>query len=139
MLPHRATLKAIALATVICLAIALFFGLGIWQVQRLAWKTDLLHKVDARVHATATPAPGQPAWGHITQAQDEYRHVTVRGHFLPDVTSQVYTLTDYGAGDWVMTPLAAADGPPLYINRVFTPQPPATMVATPPGEVTVTG
>lgn len=138
MLPHRATLKAIALATVICLAIALFLGLGVWQVQRLAWKTNLIQRVDARVHALAQPAPAQQAWATLTQAGDEYRHVTVHGHFLP-ATSQVYALTDYGAGYWVMTPLSRDDGAIVYINRGFIPQTPATAVATPSVEVTITG
>ena len=141
-MPHsqfRATPKSLAMAAGVVAAIALFLGLGVWQVQRLAWKTDLIQRVDARVHAPVITAPGQPAWGHITQVQDEYCHVTVHGHFLPNETSQVYALTDYGAGYWVMTPLSQDDSTIIYINRGFIPQTPATTVATPSGEVTVTG
>ena len=36
-----------------------FVALGVWQVQRLAWKTELIAQVDARVHAAPTPARGQ--------------------------------------------------------------------------------
>ena len=40
-------------------ALALFLGLlrlGTWQVERLAWKRDLISKVDARAHAAPVPA-----------------------------------------------------------------------------------
>ena len=50
------------------LAVALFVGfvaLGVWQVQRLAWKTQLIADVDARIHAAPIPAPG-PAAGGVT-------------------------------------------------------------------------
>ncbi|RYZ68431.1 MAG: SURF1 family protein, partial [Proteobacteria bacterium] len=33
------------------LAFALFSGLGVWQVERLAWKRDLIARVDARTLA----------------------------------------------------------------------------------------
>src|SRR5262245_42515181 len=48
----------------ICMAVgavllfAGFCALGTWQVQRRAWKLDLIARVDQRVHAAAVPAPG---------------------------------------------------------------------------------
>ncbi|MFP3436046.1 SURF1 family cytochrome oxidase biogenesis protein, partial [Paraburkholderia sp. SIMBA_061] len=42
------------------IALILFSGLcalGSWQVYRLAWKRDLIARVDARIHAAPVPAP----------------------------------------------------------------------------------
>ncbi len=122
-------------------AFVLFVALGVWQVQRLAWKTDLIARVNARVHAPATVAPSSAAV--VTAKDDEYRHVFVRGQFLHNEESQVYTLSDYGAGYWVMTPLRRADGTIVYVNRGFVPmdkRSPATRTeAQRTGDVTVTG
>jgi surfeit locus 1 family protein len=35
----------------------IFMGLGIWQVERLQWKLDLIERVDARVHAERSQRP----------------------------------------------------------------------------------
>ena len=62
--------------------LALFVGfvaLGVWQVQRLAWKTELIAQVDARVHAAPTPAPGPDQWPGVTRQDDQYRRVVVEG------------------------------------------------------------
>lgn len=124
------------------LAIAVFLTLGVWQVQRLMWKTNLIAQVDARVHAPAVMiAPAD--WTKLTKKTDEYRHVTLRGQFLNDKEAQVYALSELGAGYWVMTPLKANDGTIVYINRGFVPtdhQAPATRAeGQVGGEVTVTG
>ena len=124
-------------------AIAMFLALGIWQVQRLVWKTGLIARVNARVAAPAVAAPGVTEWGQVNKAADEYRHVTLRGRLLNDAEAQVYTLSDYGAGYWIMTPLRRDDGTVVYVNRGFVPMDkrvPATRLETQPqGEVTVTG
>lgn len=130
-------MRNLGFTLVVGVAVATFCGLGVWQIQRLAWKEALIKRVDARVHAPAVTAPANGA--QVTAERDEYRHVTVRGHFRGDAASQVYALTDYGAGDWVMTPLVREDGSIVYINRGFVPQNLTTPVATPSGEVTVTG
>src|SRR5690606_41443335 len=54
----------------------IFMGLGIWQVERLQWKLDLIARVDARVHAEPVAAPGRDDWANVNQKDDEYRHVT---------------------------------------------------------------
>jgi len=125
------------------LAICLLLALGVWQVQRLAWKTDLIARVNARVDAPAVAAPGVAEWRHVNKAGDEYRHVTLRGRLMNDAEAQVYTVSDYGAGYWVMTPLKRDDGTIVYINRGFVPMdkrmPSARMEGQPQGEVTITG
>jgi surfeit locus 1 family protein len=114
-------MRRIGFSGLLVVAIAVFALMGVWQIQRLAWKTDLIKRVDARVHAVAVAAPGPQHWAQVTEASDEYRHVTVVGRFLNDREAQVYALSDLGAGYWIMTPFKTDDGMIVFINRGFVP------------------
>ena len=46
-----------ALLLFLIAATAGFIALGVWQVERLQWKRDLIARVDARVHATPAALP----------------------------------------------------------------------------------
>ena len=98
-----------------------FVALGVWQVQRLAWKTALIAQVDARVHAAPTPAPGPDQWPGVTRQDDQYRRVVLRGTYLHDKETLVQAVTDAGAGFWVITPLVDARGFTVLVNRGFVP------------------
>lgn len=76
----------------------LFMGLGIWQVERLQWKLDLIARVDARVHAEPVAAPGPDDWANVNQKDDEYRHVTLTGTYLNDKEVLVHALTEARRG-----------------------------------------
>ncbi len=111
---------------------ATFVALGVWQVQRLAWKTELIAQVDARVHAAPVPAPGPEAWPTVSRERDQYRRVVVRGVFLHDRETRVQAVTDLGAGAWVMTPMRTNRGFTVLVNRGFVPperRDPATRAA----------
>ncbi len=140
---RKISLSSVLFAMLTVMAIAMFMALGVWQVQRLAWKTDLIAHVNARVSAPAIAAPGPDAWARVSKETDEYRHITLRGRFRHEAEAQVYTLSDYGAGYWVMTPLQRDDGSVVYINRGFVPMdkraPSTRTEAQLSGEVTVTG
>ncbi len=105
------------LTAFLVLLVAVFVGLGTWQVQRLFWKLDLIARVDARVHAAPVTAPAGP----VDAAADEYRHVTAIGLFEHDKTVLVQAVTERGAGFWVMTPLRADGARTILINRGFVP------------------
>jgi surfeit locus 1 family protein len=125
------------------LVFAGFLALGSWQVHRRAWKLDLIARVDRRVHAPPVAAPGPDAWPHITAANDEYRHVRLVGTFLNDRETLVQASTVLGSGFWVLTPLRAADGAVVLVNRGFVPpqraNPAARGAPEPQGEEVVTG
>lgn len=122
---------------------ALLAGLGVWQLDRLHWKLNLIAQVDARVHAAAVPAPGPAVWPGITAAADQYRHVTVKGHFLNQDESLSEAVTRHGAGFWVMTPFVTDRGFTVFVDRGFVPtenRDPASRAAGQiSGETTVTG
>ncbi|MFH5776459.1 SURF1 family protein [Paracoccus sp. NGMCC 1.201697] len=102
--------------------VILFCGLGIWQVQRLAWKTDLIARVEARLAAPAVPAPPEADWPGIASGPDEYRRVEVTGQFDFSRDRLVQAVTQQGPGFWVMTPLQTDQGWAVWINRGFVPQ-----------------
>lgn len=117
--PHSAARRVIAVVAL--LLFALFVALGSWQVQRLGWKLALIDRVEQRVHAPATAAPGPERWSHVNAADDEYRHVQVTGNWLDEAETLVQASTTLGAGFWVLTPLRQADGSVVLINRGFVP------------------
>ena len=98
-----------------------FVALGTWQVQRRAWKLDLIARVQERVHASPIAPPAPAEWSRVTAANSEYRHVRVSGTFLNASETFVQALTDLGTGYWVLTPLREADGTLVLINRGFVP------------------
>ncbi|MDH7786264.1 surfeit locus 1 family protein [Ochrobactrum sp. 19YEA23] len=131
------------MAVLASLFFLLFIGLGVWQIERLQWKLDLIARVDARVHAEPVAAPGKDDWANVNQKDDEYRHVTITGTYLNDKEVLVHALTERGAGYWVLTPLRSADGSLTYINRGFVPSNKrdlsARLETQVAGETTVTG
>jgi len=98
-----------------------FLGLGSWQLQRRAWKLDLIERVNERVRATPVAGPTFAQWPQITAQRHEYLPVTLSGQFLADKTVLTQAVTELGAGFWVLTPLQAADGSQTLINRGFIP------------------
>ncbi len=98
-----------------------FAALGVWQLQRLAWKTELIAQVEARVHAEPAPPPLPAEWREVSARRDQYRRVRVTGRFLNDRETLVKAVTALGPGDWVMTPLATDRGFTVLVNRGFVP------------------
>ena len=119
--------------------IAVFVSLGVWQVERRAWKLDLIDKVDRRIHAAPAAIPGPRQWPAINARDDAYRHVRVRGRFVAHKDTLVKAVTTLGGGYWVVTPLQTADGATVLINRGFVPADRRGDVVPPPGEVEVSG
>ncbi|MEJ8853189.1 SURF1 family protein [Variovorax robiniae] len=133
-----------ATAAVAVLLFAGFIALGTWQVERRAWKLDLIERVEQRVHAPAVAAPGPASWPTVSAARDEYRHVRVSGTFLHDRETLVQAVTTLGAGFWVLTPLRQShDGHVVLVNRGFVPpearERAARSAMEPAGETSVTG
>ncbi len=141
--PNRRAGARIGLVLGALVAFALFMALGTWQLERRAWKLDLIARVQSRVHQAPVPAPGPEQWIQVSAARDEYRPVRLTGVFLHDRETQVQALTELGAGYWVLTPLRSADGAVVLINRGFVPadrrDPSRRAAGNPSGEVTVTG
>ncbi|MBP3979714.1 MULTISPECIES: SURF1 family protein [unclassified Acidovorax] len=123
--------------------IALFVGfiaLGVWQVQRRAWKLDLIERVTQRIQAPPGALPPPAQWPQVDATGYAYQPVRLQGQWLADKTVLAQASTALGAGYWVMTPLQQADGTQVLVNRGFVPQGQRAQwkarPATPPGTAT---
>lgn len=137
--------RSLAALTSIGLAALVFFGvflaLGVWQIERRAWKLDLIERVDARIHAAPAAAPGPADWPEISAATDEYRRVMAAGTFLSEKITLTQAVTEQGAGFWVLAPLRTTQGFTVLVNRGFVPAEKRgeAEALTPSGRVSVTG
>jgi surfeit locus 1 family protein len=64
-----------AVSTIVMLCLLL--GLGVWQLQRRAWKGDLLARIDAAEQLPAVPMPSHP---------DPFAKVRLEGILRPDLS-----------------------------------------------------
>ncbi|MEP7241699.1 MAG: SURF1 family protein [Devosia sp.] len=127
----------------------LFVALGVWQLERLAWKDGLVAEVAERMAQPPVDLPAAAAWPSLVADDWAFRPVRATGHYLPEATVLVFTgLSDpkgqsSGAGYWVMMPLVLASGGAVVVNRGFIPQSSAASFAAgqgaDAGDVTVSG
>ena len=125
--PTRPRLLGPALA-VLC-AFAVLVGLGAWQLERKAWKDDLVQTMTVRLSLPPVEIPARERWRHLDAAEDEFRSVTARLAFMYDREGLVYTAGSSlrngrptGPGYWVFTPALLADGTVVVVNRGFVPE-----------------
>jgi surfeit locus 1 family protein len=144
--PRWRALIAPGLATLVALAILV--SLGVWQLERRAWKETLIARIEA--HAQGQPGAIVPEaqWPDWRAAEDEFRRVRVEGAFLHDREVLVHGLmaAQRGApaqGYYVFTPLRLREGATIFVNRGFVPtelkDPKFRAEGEAPGPVTVTG
>ena len=106
------------------IALAILLGLGTWQLERRAWKEDLIARILRQSRAEPVAPPPPDAWD---PARDEFRHVRVTGRFLNDRETLVHGLAPGETpgralqGFYVLTPFARQDGMQVLVNRGFVP------------------
>lgn len=98
-----------------------FIALGTWQVKRLAWKEDLIARLEQRLAAEPERAPEASRWDAISKTDDEYRKVQLVGAFDHARETLVGASTELGTGYWVLTPLRTTAGNWVLVNRGFVP------------------
>lgn len=102
-------------------AVVLMLALGVWQLQRLAWKTELIDAFESRVAAEPTDPPASLT--HEDMGEWRYRHVVATGRFLHDkelqITGKPYKGT---AGFHVITPFVTETGLTVFVNRGWVPE-----------------
>lgn len=125
--------RSIALIGLCAAFTVVFVLLGAWQVQRRAWKLDLIAKVEQRIHAAPVPAPA--GWS----SDDVYRRVRVTGVFDHRQETLVQAVTEKGPGFWVLTPLKTDRGFIVLVNRGFVPAERSAATSHPAGLVAVVG
>lgn len=118
--PRRPLARALLVA--FCgLCVLLFASLGIWQVQRLFWKLDLIERVEARFNGAPSAPPHPAAFAVSDPLLAEYRRVRLSGRFLHERETLVQAVTELGGGFWVLTPFEDDAGFTVLVNRGFVP------------------
>ncbi len=114
-----ALLKLTAAAS---LALALLVGLGVWQLQRLAWKEGLIAQIEDR--AAQEPVTLDQALALSDELGDlSYLPVRVEGRFRNDKERYLYAIARDGKPGWhVVAPLETADERTVLIDRGFVPE-----------------
>jgi cytochrome oxidase assembly protein ShyY1 len=130
-------------------ACCVLIGLGVWQLERLAWKESLIAALARRVSAPPMPLEPASAWPKLDPSADEFRRVSLRVQFIPGSEARVYSggagLRDdvKGPGYFAFAPARLADGSTVVINRghVANPNPDASLkpIALPEKSVDVVG
>lgn len=137
-IPPRRGRGRIALLALLAVLTVAFAGLGFWQVERRAWKLDLIARVDARVHAAPVPAPGPPDWPSISAAGSEYRRISLSGRYLAAPPTLTKAVTVRGPGFWLLAPFREERGFTVLVNRGFLPEGQAAPAA-PAGATSIIG
>ena len=111
---HRgfATLSLLALAIMAALV-----SLGIWQVNRLAWKEGLISDIELRVKA---PPLEFAVWLTAKQGED-YWPVIISGTYRHEGERHFFATHKGQSGYYVYTPLQTASGAFVIVNRGFVP------------------
>ena len=110
-------------------------GLGTWQMQRLAWKTDILDAIAEK----EAGEPRQLPIGAIDRHEWEFRPVAVTGRF--DHTAEhrlVSRIYNGRVGQHVLTPFETDKGEVIIVNRGFVPNV-VKGITLPKGEIDITG
>jgi surfeit locus 1 family protein len=96
---------------------AVLIGLGVWQLQRLAWKEAILADIAARIAAPPGPLPAAP-----DPEADRYRPVAVTGRFTGDDIRVLASQKGAGPGYRVVAGFETAEGRRILVDRGFLPE-----------------
>jgi surfeit locus 1 family protein len=122
-------------------AFAVLVSLGLWQLDRKAWKEGLIATIDQRLSAPPVALPADSTWSRLTAAHDEFLRVAMTAEFLNDREAEVYTIGSSmrdgpaSPGYWIFTPARLDDGAIVMVNRGFVPEGRQNPTTRPEGEV----
>jgi surfeit locus 1 family protein len=88
---------------------AVLVGLGIWQLQRKAWKEELIARLQARAQQAALPLVFE-AIRDKPAGEWEFQLAELRGRFLNAIEFHVWTPQRQGSAWTVFTPFEIDDG-----------------------------
>ncbi len=129
---RRSRSALVALAALLAIGLA---ALGVWQVERRAWKLALIARVEARLAAAPEAPPGR---GAAISDDDAYRRLRASGTWRAVPPVFVQAVTDLGGGFWALSPLDTPSGT-ILVNRGFVPPERRAALPVPRGTATVTG
>ncbi len=140
--PYWRRLIVPGLFTIVSLSILI--SLGVWQLQRKAWKEGLIATLNAQLKAVPSQLPPPSEWPALDRENSEFRRVSLRAEPIADA-KPVYLYTGASAlradvkqpGYFVFAPATLPDGQIVVVNRGYVP---VDRKAEPPaGPVDITG
>jgi len=114
------------------IGITILLWLGMWQVQRLAWKEGILAEITAEIAADPVPVPT------TISADMKYLPVTASGTIGQDELHVLVSRLEIGAGYRVIAPFELDDGRRMLLDRGFI-KPEAKDLFRASGPATITG
>jgi len=93
---------------------AILISLGVWQMQRLAWKESVLAEIEARIADAPVPLPASP-----DPQADRYLPVTATGRFTGEHLDVLVSRKQIGPGIRVVEVFETADGRRILVDRGF--------------------
>lgn len=114
------------------LGMAVLVSLGVWQLQRLAWKQGVLDEIAVRIEAAPVELPEA-----VDEETDRYLPVTVSGVFSGDPVRVLVSVQGAGPGYRVISGFEV-DGRRILVDRGFVSNS-VELPDAPSGEVTVVG
>jgi cytochrome oxidase assembly protein ShyY1 len=108
------------------LGLAMLLALGIWQIERKAWKEALIATLAQRTAAPPIALPPPQAWAALSRENSEFTRVRLRIE-LGGGDALVYTggsaLRDdvKSPGFFVFTPARLQSGSAIVVNRGYVP------------------
>ena len=105
--------------------VAVFIGLGAWQLQRRVEKHALIAALTERLAAAPVALPPPTQWSALTPAQDEFRRVRFAATYAAGPDAMVYSSGSAvredisGPGTWAFLPARLASGETVVINAGF--------------------
>lgn len=112
--------------------VAILLSLGLWQVQRMAWKQALLAEIQTGIDAPAGPLPA------AVDPSMKYRPVEVAGRTTGQEILVLSGTREAGAGYQVISGFETTDGRRVMVDRGFIPQD-ARHAARPPVDLRIRG
>jgi surfeit locus 1 family protein len=110
----------LGLTALMLTGLAVLIGLGVWQLQRLAWKEGLIARIETRTKGD--PITLKQAIAMARKGRDpSYYRVRVDGRFHHAKERYLYAASDGKVGWDVITPLETADGDMVLVDRGFVP------------------
>ena len=109
------------------LMVALFVGLGVWQLQRRVEKHALIAALTERLAVAPGPLPSPSQWSTLTPNRDEFRRVRFAAIYQPAPDAMVYSSGSAvredisGPGTWAFMPTRLPTGETVVINTGFVP------------------
>ena len=136
----RHSLRSFFPAALTFVMLAVLLSLGGWQVERLAWKTDLLARMDARRDAPPLLISGQTDIAALTRDRHEFHPAQFTGRFGDDVVFWFTQIENKpsgldrldAAGYHMLVPFMLEDGSAILVDRGFIPARLLDIPAPPP-------